>query len=110
MLVIKLAKYMKSLKKKDILVQTNKILSSKYFRNSTVLAEFLTYIVNETLSGRENELKEYTIAVVAMKKPADFNPQMDSIVRIHAARLRRALKDYFQEEGRSDHILIQVPK
>ena len=56
------------------------------------------------------DLKEYTIGVQALKKEADFNPQIDSIVRIHAGRLRRVLKEYYYEEGKDDPIVISIPK
>ena len=62
------------------------------------------------MEGKGDELKEYTIAVHALKKESDFNPQLDSIVRIHAGRLRRALKEYYYEEGSADQIIIHIPK
>ncbi len=82
-----------------IIDQVNRILTSSQIYNSNVLTEFLKYIINETLEGRSGELKEYTIGVAALRREIDFNPQLDSIVRIHAGRLRRALNDYYHEEG-----------
>src|SRR5690606_34173333 len=64
----------------------------------------------ETLEGRSQELKEYTIGINVLKRDVDFNPQIDSIVRIHAGRLRRALKEYYYEEGREDALVISIPK
>jgi len=78
--------------------------------NSSVLTQFLNFVVTETLAGRSDSLKEYTIGVQALKKDADFNPQIDSIVRIHAGRLRRALKEYYYELGQNDPIIIDIPK
>jgi TolB-like protein len=86
------------------------VLSAPSFADSIVLTRFLTFIVNETLEGRSHELKEYTIAIDALKKGADFNPQIDSIVRIHAGRLRRALKEFYYEEGAAEEIQIVVKK
>ncbi|MBT1699528.1 hypothetical protein KK083_21700 [Fulvivirgaceae bacterium PWU4] len=87
-----------------------RILKTRSFADSIVLTRFLTFIVNETLEGRSHELKEYTIAVNALKKDPDFNPQIDSIVRIHAGRLRRALKEYYYERADKDEVQIVVPK
>ena len=87
-----------------------RILKTRSFADSIVLTRFLTFIVNETLEGRSHELKEYTIAVNALKKDPDFNPQIDSIVRIHAGRLRRALKEYYYERTEKDGVQIVVPK
>ena len=83
---------MQNFTNKEILAQLARLLSSSQLSGSNVLSEFLNFIVREALEGRGDELKEYTIGVHALKKEADFNPQLDSIVRIHAGRLRRALK------------------
>jgi TolB-like protein len=66
--------------------------------------------VEEKLSGRTDEIKEYTIGVKALGRPVDFNPQLDAIVRIHAGRLRRMLTEYYKEKGINDAIIIGIPK
>ena len=101
---------MQNFTSKEILTQLLRVLSSSQLSGSNVLSEFLNFIVRETIEGRGDELKEYTIGVHALKKEPDFNPQLDSIVRIHAGRLRRALKEYYYEEGSSDPISIIIPK
>lgn len=52
----------------------------------------------------------YTVGVKAFDRPADFDPQTDPIVRIQAGRLRRALHDYYSDNGTSDPIYIDLPK
>lgn len=94
----------------DIEIELERILSSKVFRKTTVLSNFLRYVVIETLEGRVNEIKEYSIAVKALGKPADFNPQIDAVIRIHAGRLRRNLTEYYHEEGIDDPVLISLKK
>jgi TolB-like protein len=98
------------IRKDDVLAQLRRILDSAQINRSVVLTDFLTFVVNETLGGRSEGLKEYTIGVQALKKESDFNPQADSIVRIHAGRLRRVLKEYYYEEGKEDPIVISIPK
>src|SRR5664279_1719084 len=71
--------------------QLQKIFNCSVFSVSDILRRFLTYIIQETLAGRSNIIKEYTIAVSVLNKPASFKPQQDAIVRIHAGRLRRCL-------------------
>src|ERR1017187_4402544 len=93
-----------------ILKQVEKILGYPLFAVSDVLQNFLKYIINETLSGRANQLKEYTIAVYALKKPAGFRPLLDGIVRVHARRLRDALNAYYSELGMEDICEISIPK
>ena len=75
--------------------QLQKIFDCSVFSVSDILRRFLTYITNETLAGRSNTIKEYTIAISVLNKPASFKPQQDAIVRIHAGRLRRALHYYY---------------
>lgn len=86
------------------------VMTSELFSRSAVLKNFLKFIVEETLKGNTDGLKEYTIAVNALGKPDDFNPQIDAIVRIHAGRLRRLLNEYYRGPGVSDQLKIEVIK
>ena len=90
--------------------QLQKIFLCPVFAVSEILRRFLSYIIEETLGGRSNTIKEYTIAVNVLNKPISFKPQQDAIVRIHAGRLRRALNYYYKEPGVADEIEISVPK
>src|SRR5450432_850691 len=94
----------------EIREQLNRILSSSAFKNSRVLSGFLKFVVDSTLAGKEMEIKEYSIGIQVLSRNIDFNPQLDSIVRIHAGRLRRALKEYYYDCGRKDPVLIEIPK
>src|SRR4030095_11558442 len=90
--------------------QLQNILTCEAIRNSQVISRFLEFVVEEKLSGRTDEIKEYTIGVKALGRPVDFNPQLDAIVRIHAGRLRRMLTEYYKEKGINDAIIIGIPK
>lgn len=94
----------------EINEQTRRILAFSTFINSPVLSRFLEFIIDETVHKRELHIKEYSIAVNVLHRTRDFNPNADSIVRIHAGRLRRALSDYYLTEGLYDPITIQIPK
>jgi len=95
--------------KEIIYQQLERIFYDPVFIHSNILKKFLSFIVDHTLTGRANQLKEYTIAVNVLNKPSTFKPQEDSIVRNHAARLRRALKNYYCEKGALDPICISIP-
>lgn len=86
------------------------ILEFEEIRNSQVLSKFIEFVVEKKLSGQEDEIKEYTIAVKGLGKPRDYNPQLDASVRIHAGRLRRLLTQYYRENGKNDAVLIDIPK
>lgn len=90
--------------------QVARILASADFSRSERLSRFLSFIVEETLAGRGDRLKAYTIALSVFERPATFDPQADPLVRIEATRLRRALEHYYLTEGRADPVVISVPK
>lgn len=92
-----------------IRAELGRILSSDGFRTAPQLSSFLSFIVERAVEGRASELKGYTIAVEALGRPADFNPQIDPIVRVEAGRLRRALAQYYTREGRADPVQFSMP-
>src|SRR4051794_23784504 len=78
---------------------------SEAFRGSPQLVCFLRYVVEETLRGASDRIKGYTIAVEALGRGDNFDPQADPIVRVEAMRLRRALTRYYENGGKRDPIL-----
>jgi TolB-like protein len=96
--------------KEMILKQVEKILAYPLFAVSETLRKFLNYIIQETMSGKVDQIKEYTIAVYGLNKPSHFRPIQDSIVRVHASRLRDALRSYYTESGVGDICEISIPK
>lgn len=87
----------------------DRVLVSDAFRAAPQLSAFLSFVVERTVEGRAAELKGYTIAVEGLGRPADFNPQLDPIVRVEAGRLRRALAQYYAADGRGDPVQISMP-
>ena len=71
---------------------------------------FLRYVVEATLGGQGNRLKEYTIAVEVFGRDDSFDPQTNSLVRVEAGRLRRTLTLYYLTHGRDDPLRIEIPK
>jgi TolB-like protein len=93
-----------------IFYQLKRIFLHPDFSRSEILRKFLLFIVHETLIGNTHNLKEYTIAVNVLGRPASFNPQKNCIVRIHAKRLRHALSQYYTDQVTDDQIIIGIPK
>jgi len=87
-----------------------RIVSTPAFKSSRILSSFLEFIIEKTLDGKEDEIKEYSIGINVLSRNIDFNPQLDAIVRIHAGRLRRALKEYYFDLGKKDPIRVEIPK
>jgi hypothetical protein len=93
-----------------IRAQLQLILRSGPFAQSQRRQRFLEYIVNETLAGRGHRLKGYTIAREVFDRPEEFDPNLDPIVRMEAARLRDRLREYYDGDGKNDLIRIELPK
>jgi hypothetical protein len=70
-----------------------------------VLRNLLAYLSDKALSGTADNLKEYTIGLDALGKPASFDPRQESVVRMHTARLRQKLAEYYRNEGIDDPII-----
>jgi len=90
--------------------QLERILRSDEFADSPRLQEFLYYVVDETLQGREGRIKGFTIAHDVFHRDDPEDAQSTPIVRVEAGRLRRRLDDYYQNEGQRDTLRIQIPK
>jgi len=91
-----------------IRAQLNKILASKLFRASELQKQFLGFIVLNTLEGRSSQIKEYSIGADAFDRGPDFDPRVDSVVRVVARRVRDKLAEYYRYEGKSDSLVIQL--
>lgn len=99
-----------SLPPEMIWAQLERIVSSALFVKKKQLCRFLTYILEEALSGNSECLKGYKIGVEVFGKNSDFNPQLNPVVRVRAHQLRKVLERYYLTEGSSDPIRIDVPK
>ncbi len=87
-----------------------RILASRTFEGVGRLKNFLDFVVNETLAGRGDQLKEFAVGEYAFGKGSSFDPRNDPIVRVQARRLRALLEKYHQVEGVRDEIYIDMPK
>ena len=90
--------------------QIQRILQSKAFRTSEVQRNLLTYLADKSLAGSADGLKEYTVGLDVFAKPASYDPRQESVVRMHVARLRQKLADYYRTEGADDPIVVDLPK
>ena len=90
--------------------QLSRILHSGLFAQSRRRQRFLEYIVNEALAGRGERLKGYNVGIEVFDRPESFDPAVDPIVRIEAARVREKLREYYGTEGLNDAVRIDLPK
>ncbi len=88
----------------------NRVLSSRTFENAGRSTALLRFLVDETVNGRADRLKEYTLGAEALSKAETFDPRTDPIVRAEASRLRSRLERYYSNEGRLDSVVIELPR
>jgi PAS domain S-box-containing protein len=94
----------------EIHAALERMVASESFRTSPRLAAFLRFVTEATLRGESAHLKGYTIAVEALGRSGDFDPQKDPIVRVEAGRLRRVIQHYYAGPGAKDLLVIDVPR
>ncbi len=90
--------------------QLERMIATPAFSGAPRLSSLLRYIVRETLAGRGDQLKEYTLGIEALGRPSGFDPRLDSIVRVEASKLRSRLAAYYEAAGADDPILIALPR
>jgi Tol biopolymer transport system component len=94
----------------QVRAQLERILASASFAEAGRAKTFLRFIVSLALEGRASEIKEFLIAVEVLGRNSSFDSKSDPIVRVEARRLRDRLRSYYEDEGRSDPVLISLPK
>ncbi|MDX2040580.1 MAG: hypothetical protein SF097_04985 [Acidobacteriota bacterium] len=94
----------------DKIAQLERILSGRTLHGSESLRAFLRFVVEQSVEGEEHQLKEYIIATEVFGRGSDFDPRIDSVVRVQAGRLRNKLQEYYATEGKGDSIVIDLPK
>jgi hypothetical protein len=89
--------------------ELRRILKSRHFANAPKKSRFLEFVCEQTLLGNGEKLNEYLIGVEVYSRGSDFNPQEDPIVRVQAHEMRRSLKSYYDEEGKTSPLRINLP-
>lgn len=90
--------------------QLDKILASGGFATADSLSRFLRYVVDQTLTGQADRIKEYIIGVQVFGRGESFDPRVDPIVRVQAGKLRSKLNKYYETAGLHDPVRIEIPK
>ena len=94
--------------KTEVEAELARILASPDFLSNRGAASFLKFVVEETLAGRGDRLKAFTIATMALKRKADFDSRSDSAVRVQALRLRKLLQTWYEGSGADSALRINL--
>ncbi len=94
---------------REVRAYLGKLLLTQHFSAASRRGQLLEYLVQHTLAGDADKINEYAIGLDVFRKPASFDPRIESVVRTEFSRLRQRLKDYYADEGRRDTIAIDFP-
>lgn len=94
--------------KAEVEQQLERILENRHFNHSRRFPAFLRFVVQKTLSGSTDHLKERTLGVEIFGRAADYDTSSDPIVRVTAAEIRKRIAQYYQEPGHENEVRISV--
>lgn len=92
--------------KEDIIHSLEVVLKDAKFAAAPQMSAFLRFVVLQTLEGKADRIKAYTVAVDALGKPPTFDPQNDPSVRVLAKRLRDTLNAYYERTSGHRCVLL----
>ena len=90
--------------------QIETLVNSSTLHGSESLCKLLRYLAEHALEHPGTPPKEYQLATEVFGRPADFDPHVDSTIRVQAGRLRVKLAEYYGSLGASDPIVVELPK
>jgi hypothetical protein len=93
----------------EILRELQEILTSPHFCNSKRYPALLQYIVENTLAGKSELLKERTLGIEVFDRPPTYDTNTDTVVRYTAGEVRKRLLLYYSEHGRNSSVQILLP-
>jgi hypothetical protein len=85
------------------------ILGGPAFRGSPRSRVFLQFVVEETLAGRQDSLKERTVGIAVLGKPSDYDTGADSGVRVRANDVRKRLAWHYEAIAPRAGVRIELP-
>ena len=94
--------------KEQVRKQMNRLLESSHFRNSRRYPALFRFLVEETLEGRGEFLKERLLGVHVFDRPADYDTASDPIVRVTIAEIRKRIAQYYHEPAHQSEMRIEM--
>ena len=99
----------RSVTAEEVGAEGNAIMASPAFAHSPRLGRLIVYLCTKALRGEAGQIKDYTIGVEVLERPASFNPAVDASARVEVHRLRKRLREYYERQGAGDRLRITIP-
>lgn len=93
----------------ELRAEVQRVLQSSHFHRTPKLQRFLALVCDYYFQDRSREINEFLIATEAFGKGPDFDPSQDSLVRVQAREVRRRLREYYQNEGKGNPLVLDIP-
>jgi hypothetical protein len=86
------------------------VIASPVLKPSASLCKLLRYLAEQSIDQPDTPHKEYQIATEVFGRAPDFDPRLDSVVRVQSGRLRSKLAEYYAGPGSKDDLILTLPK
>ena len=98
-----------SVTEEQVREELSRVLACHEFRASKRSQDFLRYVVENTLQGHGDMLKERTIGIEVFGRPTSYDPSDDATVRVKAGEVRKRLGLYYSDQGSHNPVRIELP-
>ena len=98
-----------SVTEEQVREELSRVLACHEFRTSKRSQDFLRYVVENTLQGHGDMLKERTIGIEVFGRPTSYDPGDDATVRVKAGEVRKRLGIYYSDQGSHNPVRIELP-
>jgi hypothetical protein len=95
--------------RKAVQEQLERLLSNSHFSQSRRFPSFLRFVIDRTLGGQTDLLKERTLGIEIFGREADYDTASDPIVRVTATEIRKRIAQYYQEPGHETELRVSLP-
>jgi hypothetical protein len=89
--------------------ELDRLLASPFFNHSRRFPNFLRFVVEHTLAGDIDNIKERTLGIEIFGRDPDYDTATDPIVRVTAAEIRKRVAQYYQDPAHNHELRISLP-
>ena len=87
-----------------------RVVGCAQLRRAPRLREFLSYVGRRSLKDGCSQVHEQEIGIEVFGRPDTYDTSVDNIVRANATELRKRIEAYFETEGVSESLLMEIPR
>jgi hypothetical protein len=87
-----------------------RVVASPQLKRAARLREFLLYVGQRSIKDGLDQIHEQEIGANVFARPADYDTSLDNIVRVNASELRKRIEDYFESDGASEPMVMEIPR